>query len=141
MTNKFFFMSALTATLHGRPITTLSTISALDSQNLTARSLDMIQQGAASMVQEAGVEFTDLVINNIFFLGEMTEEEFTGGTSLAKLQQSTEAEAQETDLVAEGFDDRANLIGTSSDLSELDAYAVEATLVDDVTTADVTPND
>lgn len=208
---KFFFMASISVIHEGKLVTRFNTISAVNSINITASVLDMIQQGAASMVQDQGnVAFTDLVIENVFCLTPLgcTEEEFTKGTQLA--DQLAGAQAEASDLMADadasaqaeealsaqvdesvnsavnslqdaaneavaadhaaaqddGLDDAARAtiaeaeavdqqrqavidaaaaeeanITQNSDLSELDAQAVEATPVDDVTTADVKPNE
>lgn len=152
MTKKFFFMAAISAALQGRPQVQFNTITSLNDRNISARSLDMIQNAAAEMI--AGqVDYDDLVIQNVFCLTPdgMTEEEFVAGTQLAdQLNARRAAEAQATaqpdpaaaNAEALNQDDQqpapeSTTIGTVSDLSELDAQAVEATPVDDVTTADV----
>lgn len=151
MTKKFFFMAAISAALQGRPQVQFNTITSLNDRNISARSLDMIQAAAAEMI--AGqVEYDDLVIQNVFCLTPdgMTEDEFVAGTQLAdqlNARRAAEAEANAqpdpaANAEALNQDDQqpapeASTIGTASDLSELDAQAVEATPVDDVTTADV----
>lgn len=135
---KFFFMASITAALQGKPQVKFNTISAVDSRNVTARVLDMIQQGAASMVQQQQVPFDDLVIENIFFLAECTEEEFTKNTQLAE-QLANAANTAEAPAGPDTTADAEERIGTNNDLSNLDAQALEETPVDDVTTADVKP--
>lgn len=92
--NKFFFMSALTATLNGRSVTQFNTLVALNQRNITASGLNNIQQSGAAMCNQESVEFTDIVINNVIFLAECTDEEFVAGTELAT--------ADEADLEAAG---------------------------------------
>lgn len=144
MTKKFFFMAAISATLQGRPQVQFNTITSLNGRNISARSLDMIQNAAAEMIN-GQVEYDDLVIQNVFCLTPdgMTEEEFVAGTQLADqlAQRQAAAAAQalnQDDQPAPAGNDEP-VIGTASDLSELAAQAVEATPVDDVTTADVKP--
>ena len=81
---KFFYMTSLSATYEGKPVVRFNTISALNNINITASVLDMIQQSAAGMVREQGIEFTDLVIENTFCLTPhgCTEKEFVAGTQL-----------------------------------------------------------
>lgn len=142
MTKKFFFMAAISAALQGRPQVQFNTITSLNDRNISARSLDMIQNAAAEMIN-GQVEYDDLVIQNVFCLTPdgMTEEEFVAGTQLADqlAQRQAAAEAQalnQDDQPAPAGNDEP-VIGTASDLSELEAQAVEATPLDDVTTADV----
>lgn len=124
---KFFFMASISVIDQGRLVTRFNTISAVNSLNITASVLDMIQQGAASMVNEQEVQFSDLVIENVFCLtpNGCTEADFVHGTQLAD------------QLV----DPTAETIGTESDLTELNTESVELTPVDDVTTADVAPQE
>lgn len=184
---KYFFMASISVINEGKLVTRFNTISSLNSLNITAIVLDMIQQGAASMVSErGGVEFTDLVVENVFCLTPLgcTEDEFTKGTQLAdqlrgevaadavdeaqglmaEADASAQAEEALSAQVGEAVDaarnsvqdaaneavaaDHAAAAGTSataidqtSDLSNLDAQAIESSPVDDVTTADVKPQD
>jgi hypothetical protein len=162
--NKFFFMAVLSANLQGVPRVQFNTITAMNTRNIAAADLTRIQNAGAQMVQQQEVEFDDLVIHNIFFLGEMTEEEFVANTQLREalvegreadapseesptldealehVQEGVAASLADTPAEAEALAEDAEpapLIGTGNDLSELDAQSVEATPVDDVTTADV----
>lgn len=145
MTKKFFFMAAISAALQGRPQVQFNTITSLNDRNISARSLDMIQNAAAEMIN-GQVEYDDLVIQNVFCLTPdgMTEEEFVAGTQLADQlaqRQAAEADASAEAQEAEGALTQAEMDAVSppekSDNSELDAQAVESTVGDDVTTADV----
>ena len=92
MTKSFFFMAALTATAQGRPLIQFNTITSLPSRNIGAKQLANIQEAGAKMLM-GQVEFDDLVIQNVFFLGEMTEAEFMEGVNTA--DQLNEALAQQ----------------------------------------------
>jgi hypothetical protein len=126
-TTKFFFMASISVIDQGRLVTRFNTISSLNNLNITAAVLDMIQQGAASMVNAQEVDFTDLVVENVFCLtpNGCTEEEFVRGTQLAEqlVEPTTET------------------ISAESDLSELNSETVETIPVDDVATADVAPQE
>jgi hypothetical protein len=148
MIKKFWFMASISANLEGRPQVGFNVVTAIPTRNVNAAALGHIQKAGASMVnsQEEPIPFDDLVIQNLFFLGEMTDEEFVAGT------QRPDETADDVDLAPAGdvlepklelaVDNTApNEIGQNNDLSDLDAQAVEATPVDDVTTADVKPQD
>lgn len=160
---KFFFMAVMTANLQGRSLARFNTISSIPQRNIMAADLGRIQDGGAQMCQAQGLEFDDILIENIFFLAECTEEQFTAGTVLnaefraqqmADVANAAGAQAQPVDPSEPSSDvhlEPANpvlepklevavdntKIGTANDLSELDAQTVEATPVDDVTTSDV----
>lgn len=144
---KFFFMAKISANLQGKPQVQFNTISALDTRNITAAGLNQVQEAAARMITPQGIPFDDLVIDNIFCLTPdgLTEEEFVAGTQLRQQLEEASAGSQAFGAEVEGGADEleanASLIGTGNDLSELDAQAVEATPVDDVTTADVKTED
>lgn len=85
--NKFFFMAALTANLAGVARVGFNVVVALDRRNVLASGLTRIQQSGAQMViaegMVEGVDFDNIVVQNLFFLAECTEEEFVAGTELS----------------------------------------------------------
>lgn len=93
---KYFYMTSISATLEGKPVVRFNTVSALNNINVTASVLDMIQQSAAGMVREQGIEFTDLVIENTFCLtpNGCTEKDFVAGTQLVDQLQGDPIEAR-----------------------------------------------
>lgn len=102
MSTKNFFMAVMAATLEGRPQVRFNTVSGLTSgRNLTAKALEMIQESGAQMMQQSNVQFDNLVLDNIFWLGEMTDEEFMAGTSLAEQLGLTQAAEQAGELAAD----------------------------------------
>lgn len=83
MTKKFFFMAILTANLQGRPQVQFNVVTAGPARNILAADLVRIQNQAAVMMDQAGVQYDDLPIHNIFLLAEnVTEAEFTANTDL-----------------------------------------------------------
>ena len=120
MTKSFFFMAALTATAQGRPLIQFNTITALPARNIGAKQLANIQEAGAKMLM-GQVEFDDPVIQNVFFLGEMTEAEFMEGVSTA--DQLNDALAQQAPS-----GDEAPEVDAAANLSqEALAEAAEAT--------------
>ncbi len=93
---KFFYMASIKATLDGRPVVCFNTISAFNNINVTASMLNSIQQAAAEMATAEGVEFTDLVVENLFCLTPIgcTEKEFVAGTQLVDQLQGDPIQAQ-----------------------------------------------
>ncbi len=117
-------------------------ITAIPTRNVTAMALNHIQDAGAKMLEGVEITYDDLVIQNLMFLGEMTDAEFLEGTTpdenvAAEVDQHPAGDVLEPrlELVAD------NSIGQNNDLSELDAQNVEATPVDDVTTVDVKTED
>lgn len=178
MTKKFWFMASISANLQGRPQVGFNLVTSIPTRNLGAAALNHIQEAGAAMVnrQAEPIPFDDLVIQNLMFLGEMTDDEFRAGVLTeeeADLQraaaeagalaadadasaQADEAIAADVDLHPAGevlkprlelvADNAASTeavtgVGTNNDLSNLDAQAVEATPVDDVTADDVKPTE
>lgn len=88
---KFFFMANMRATLEGRPQYEFNSVTAMAARNVTAADLTRIQQAAADMLA-GNVQFDDIVITNLFFLAECTEEQFFAGVAQP---QPTEAPAPE----------------------------------------------
>jgi hypothetical protein len=76
MTNKFFFMAVLSGMQQGRPIMQFNTVTGSDSRNITALGLNMIQESGAEILRSEGVQFDNVLVNNIFFLAECTADEF-----------------------------------------------------------------
>jgi hypothetical protein len=151
MTKKFWFMAAISANLQGRPQVGFNLVTAIPTRNVGAAALNHIQEAGAAMVnrQAEPIPFDDLVIQNLMFLGEMTDDEFRAGV-LTEEEAATADEAVAADvdlhpagevlkprleLVADNAADTEAVtgVGTNNDLSNLDAQAVEATPVDDVT--------
>jgi hypothetical protein len=97
---KYFYMALINATFEGRPVAQFNTVSAVEGINVTALRLNQIQQGAADMVMQQGIQFDDVVVQNLFLLTPMgcTEEEFTANTQLSERAM---AEAQASDLMAQ----------------------------------------
>lgn len=102
MIKKNFFMSSMTATMQGRPLVRFNTVIGLEhGRNVTAKILELIQESGAQMMQGQEVQFDNLVLDNIFWLGEMTDAEFMAGTNvveqlgLAQPQQSENVQAEE----------------------------------------------
>lgn len=85
MIKKNFYMSAMTATMEGRPLVRFNTVVGLENgRNVTARHLELIQQSGAEMMNASNVQFDNIILDNVFWLGEMTDEEFMKGTDLAQ---------------------------------------------------------
>jgi hypothetical protein len=134
MTKKFFFMAVMTANLEGRPQASFNTVTSINGRNITAAVLEMIQNGGGQMCQQQGVNFDDIVIQNIFFLGEMTQEEFVKNTMLDPEFRNAQLQAMA---------DQANMAQAANEASDLGAQAdetagaEEALAVSDDVSADV----
>ena len=147
--NKFFFMAAVTANLNGLPQVGFNVVLNLDRRNILAIGLRHIQNAGAQMVKSEGMvegqDFDNIVIQNIFFLAECTEEEFAQGMfEQAEAEVAADVDQKPAGDVLEpklelAVDNTASTIDQTSDLSNLESQALEVTPVDDVTTADVEP--
>lgn len=114
MMKKHFFMASMLATAGGRPVAQFNTITAVNNRNIFARELTKIQTTASHFVQPG--TFDDLVINNLMYLGEGTEEEFTAGTQLSEQAaadpQVAQKEVTEADnVVRPDFNENPNIAG------------------------------
>lgn len=112
MTNKFFFMAVLAGSLHGKPVVQFNTVSAQTHRNLTAASLANIQDAGAQMLKAEGVEFDNVLVNNVFFLAECTEEDFFRMDEVNPLEQAV------ADSVEEAQTDVAEAAQAGNDAEE-----------------------
>lgn len=96
--NKFFFMALISGNLEGKPLVQFNSLTAMNTRNITARDLNKIQDAAADMLTNDGVPFDNIVIHNVFFLAEATEEEFFAGTAIPP--KTGEAAQEASDFVA-----------------------------------------
>ena len=123
-TKQHYYGALLMASMEGRPVIQMNTISCFDEKNLTALSLEKIQQAGANMLV-GQVQFDNLAIQNVFYLGEMTREEFIKDSHLAQEHEAQSEPEQASHLsVVSNSDD--------SDVESLQTEEVSEHPVEDV---------
>lgn len=122
-----YYGALLVASFEGRPLMQMNTISSFDEKNLTAYSLERIQQAGANMLM-GQVQFDNLAIQNVFYLGEMTREEFIKDSHLAG-EQPEQDEEEATEEKAPHL----SVVTADSDVQDLNKAEVTEHPVDDVT--------
>ena len=107
---KFFFMALISGNLNGLPQVQFNSVSTLPTRNITAADLTKIQSAAGDMLRAEGVNFDNIVVHNLFFLFEGTEQEFFNGTAIPeKVGEETAAAGDTAEFVAADDNDSTDL--------------------------------
>lgn len=81
---RHFFLAYMVATMQGNAVYQFNSVSAKNNKPVSGQDLSQFQQAAAEQLQAEQVNFDNIIIQNIVYLGEFTDEEFFGNSAVTE---------------------------------------------------------